>query len=163
VKSLWHKSLVLSLLTIFCLASFLPLNRVEAAQDPLNIEADAAILVEAKTGKILYQKNIDTVLGIASMTKMMTEYLLLEAIKEQRVKWDQEYTVSDYVYKISQNRNLSNVPLRKDGKYTVRELYEAMAIYSANAATVAIAEIVAGSEENFVKMMKEKAEQLGLK
>ena len=163
VKTLWHKSLILSLITIFCLASILPLNRAEAAQDPLNIESDAAILVEAKTGKILYQKNIDAVLGIASMTKMMTEYLLLEAIKEKRVKWDQEYTVSDYVYKISQNRKLSNVPLRKDGKYTVRELYEAMAIYSANGATVAIAEIVAGSEENFVKMMNEKAAELGLK
>lgn len=140
----------------------LPQN-IKAEEDVLNIEADAAILVEAETGKILYQKNIDAVLGIASMTKMMTEYLLLEAIHEGRVKWDQEYAVSEYVYQISQKRDLSNVPLRKDGKYTVRELYEAMAIYSANGATVAIAEIVGGSETNFVKMMNEKAKELGLK
>jgi serine-type D-Ala-D-Ala carboxypeptidase (penicillin-binding protein 5/6) len=152
-----------SFLVILLFATIFPFSKVKAAQDPLNIEADAAILVDANTGRILYQKNIDTVLGIASMTKMMTEYLLLEAIKEHRVKWDQEYTPSDYVYKLSQNRDLSNVPLRKDGKYTVRELYEAMAIYSANAATVAIAEIVGGSEENFVKMMNEKAKKLGLK
>ncbi|WP_369818778.1 serine hydrolase [Anoxybacillus sp. B7M1] len=145
------------------LATVFPLNKkVEAAQDPINIEADAAILVDAGSGRILYQKNIDTVLGIASMTKMMTEYLLLEAVKQKRVKWDQEYTPSDYVYRLSQDRDLSNVPLRKDGKYTVRELYEAMAIYSANAAAVAIAEIVGGSEENFVKMMNEKAKKLGL-
>lgn len=148
---------------MFLLATVFPLNKkVEAAQDPINIEADAAILVDAGSGRILYQKNIDTVLGIASMTKMMTEYLLLEAVKQKRVKWDQEYTPSDYVYRLSQDRDLSNVPLRKDGKYTVRELYEAMAIYSANAAAVAIAEIVGGSEENFVRMMNEKAKKLGL-
>ena len=79
------------------------------------------------------------------------------------MKWDQEYTPSEVVYKVSQNRSLSNVPLRQDGKYTVRELYEAMVIYSANAATIAIAEVIAGSETNFVKMMNEKAKKLGLK
>ncbi|WP_370221578.1 D-alanyl-D-alanine carboxypeptidase family protein [Cytobacillus sp.] len=133
------------------------------AEDILNINADAAILVDAETGKILYQKNADKVLGIASMTKMMTEYLLLEAIEEGKVKWDQEYAVSEYVWKVSQDRNLSNVPLRRDGKYNIRELYEAMAIYSANGATIAIAETIAGSETNFVKMMNEKAAELGLK
>jgi serine-type D-Ala-D-Ala carboxypeptidase (penicillin-binding protein 5/6) len=162
VKNIKHKMLI-SLLIISLFLSLLPFRVAKAASDPLNIEADAAILVDANTGRIFYQKNIDTVLGIASMTKMMTEYLLLEAIKEKRVKWDQQYTPSDYVYRLSQDRALSNVPLRKDEKYTVRELYEAMAIYSANAATVAIAEIVGGSEQNFVKMMNEKAKQLGLK
>ncbi|KXG11647.1 D-alanyl-D-alanine carboxypeptidase DacA [Anoxybacillus sp. P3H1B] len=157
------KSIIIGLVLVFLLATVFPLNKkVEAAQDPINIEADAAILVDAGSGRILYQKNIDTVLGIASMTKMMTEYLLLEAVKQKRVKWDQEYTPSDYVYRLSQDRDLSNVPLRKDGKYTVLELYEAMAIYSANAAAVAIAEIVGGSEENFVRMMNEKAKKLGL-
>ncbi|WP_235192333.1 D-alanyl-D-alanine carboxypeptidase family protein [Cytobacillus firmus] len=133
------------------------------AEDILNINADAAILVDAETGKILYQKNADKVLGIASMTKMMTEYLLLEAIEKGKVKWDQEYAVSEYVWKVSQDRALSNVPLRRDGKYNIRELYEAMAIYSANGATIAIAETIAGSETNFVKMMNEKAAELGLK
>lgn len=156
------KNIIIGLIVVFLLSTIFPFSKAKAAQDPLNIEADAAILVDASTGRVLYQKNIDTVLGIASMTKMMTEYLLLEAIKENRVKWDQQYTPSDYVYRLSQDRDLSNVPLRKDGKYTVRELYEAMAIYSANAATVAIAEIVGGSEENFVKMMNEKAKKLGL-
>nr|WP_275900511.1 serine hydrolase [Anoxybacillus rupiensis] len=163
VKVKRKKSIIIGLVLVFLLATVFPLNKkVEAAQDPINIEADAAILVDAGSGRILYQKNIDTVLGIASMTKMMTEYLLLEAVKQKRVKWDQEYTPSDYVYRLSQDRDLSNVPLRKDGKYTVRELYEAMAIYSANAAAVAIAEIVGGSEENFVRMMNEKAKKLGL-
>ncbi|MGG1557740.1 serine hydrolase [Geobacillus thermoleovorans] len=152
------------LLSICLCLTFGPFQqRVKAESAPLDIRADAAILVDAQTGRILYEKNIDTVLGIASMTKMMTEYLLLDAIKAKRVKWDQMYTPSDYVYRLSQDRALSNVPLRKDGKYTVRELYEAMAIYSANGATVAIAEIIAGSEKNFVKMMNDKAKELGLK
>jgi len=133
-----------------------------ANHDPLGINASAAIVVEASTGKILYGKNIDETRGIASMTKMMTEYLLLEAISEGKVSWDQTYRPSDYVYKISQYRSLSNVPLRKDGSYTVRELFEAMAIYSANGAAIAIAEIVGGSETNFVKMMNDKAKELGI-
>ena len=97
------------------------------------------------------------------MTKMMTEYLLLDAVKHGKVKWDQKYSVSDLAYKISQNKDLSNVPLRADGKYKIRELYEAMAIYSANGATIAIAETIGGSETNFVKMMNDKAKKLGLK
>ncbi|HLO12820.1 MAG TPA: D-alanyl-D-alanine carboxypeptidase family protein [Pseudoneobacillus sp.] len=133
-----------------------------SAEAQLDIKADAAILVEASTGRVLFEKNADTVLGIASMTKMMTEYLLLEAIKEGRVKWEQEYSVSEYVWKVSQDRSLSNVPLRRDGKYNIHELYEAMAIYSANGATIAIAETIAGSESNFVKMMNDKAQELGL-
>ncbi|MCL6573378.1 MAG: D-alanyl-D-alanine carboxypeptidase [Bacillus sp. (in: Bacteria)] len=140
-----------------------PFGNAKAAQDPLNIEADAAILVDAKTGRILYEKNIDTVLGIASMTKMMTEYLLLEAVKEGKVKWDQEYAVSEIVYKNSQDTGLSNVPLRADGTYKVRELYDAMVIYSANGATIALTEVIAGSETKFVKMMNDKAKELGLK
>nr|WP_263325259.1 D-alanyl-D-alanine carboxypeptidase [Neobacillus sp. Marseille-Q6967] len=137
-------------------------SQVEAAAD-LEVSADGAILVDADTGKVLYEKNADSVLGIASMTKMMTEYLLLEAIESGKVKWDQEYAVSDLVYKISQDGNLSNVPLRADGKYLVRELYEAMVIYSANGTTIALAEIIAGSETNFVKMMNDKAKELGIK
>lgn len=141
---------------------FAGIDRAQAAPE-LNINADGAILVDAVTGKVLYEKDADSVLGIASMTKMMTEYLLFDAIEHGKVKWDQEYQVSPLVYKISQNRKLSNVPLRQDGTYTIRELYEAMVIYSANAATIAIAEKIAGSEGNFVKMMNEKAEKLGLK
>jgi len=132
------------------------------AQTDLGLHVDAAILIDADSGKILYEQNADTSLGIASMTKMMTEYLLLDAIDAGTVKWDQEYHVTEYTYKMSQNRALSNVPLRRDGTYKIKELYEAMAIYSANAATVAIAETIAGSETEFLKLMNKKAEELGL-
>lgn len=133
------------------------------AESPLGIHVDGAILIDAVSGKILYEENADTPLGIASMTKMMTEYLLFEAIKEGTISWDQEYKVNDYSYAVSQDRRLSNVPLRRDGTYTIHELYEAVAIYSANAATIAVAETIAGTETEFVKLMNAKAEELGLK
>lgn len=133
-----------------------------SAASTLGIHVDGAILIDADSGKILYEENADTPLGIASMTKMMTEYLLFEAIEEGTISWDQEYKVNDYTYAISQDRRLSNVPLRRDGTYTIRELYEALAIYSANAATIAIAETIAGTETEFLKLMNAKAEELGL-
>lgn len=133
-----------------------------SAEIDLGLTVDAAILIDAESGKILYEQNADTSLGIASMTKMMTEYLLLDAIKEETVSWDQEYRVTEYTYQVSQDRALSNVPLRADGTYTIRELYEAMVIYSANAATIAIAETIAGTETEFIKLMNKKAEELGL-
>ncbi|OSX89482.1 D-alanyl-D-alanine carboxypeptidase [Bacillus mycoides] len=129
----------------------------------LNIEAGAAILVEANSGKILYQKNADELLSIASMTKMMSEYLVNEAVAKGKLKWDQKVKVSEYAYNISQDRSLSNVPLRNGESYTVKELYEAMAIYSANGATIALAEAVAGKEVDFVKMMNDKSKEFGLK
>ncbi|WP_426983056.1 D-alanyl-D-alanine carboxypeptidase [Bacillus cabrialesii] len=152
-------SLVVLTLAVTCLA---PMSKAKAASDPIDINASAAIMIEASSGKILYSKNADKRLPIASMTKMMTEYLLLEAIDQGKVKWDQTYTPDDYVYEISQDNSLSNVPLRKDGKYTVKELYQATAIYSANAAAIAISEIVAGSETKFVEKMNAKAKELGL-
>ena len=163
MKKYFSRKKIAGLLALILLINLFPGLHKASAEDVLNINASAAILVDAETGKVLYAKNPDVVLGIASMTKMMTEYLLLEAINEKRVKWDQEYAVSDYVYQVSQDRDLSNVPLRRDGTYSIKELYEAMTIYSANGATIAIAETIAGSESSFVKMMNEKANDLGLK
>lgn len=133
------------------------------ANDDVGIHVDGAILIDADSGKILYEENADTPLGIASMTKMMTEYILFDAIKEKKITWDQEYQMTNYTYVVSQDRRLSNVPLREDGSYTIRELYEALAIYSANAATIAIAETIAGTEKEFLKLMDAKAKELGLK
>lgn len=133
------------------------------AESALGLHVDGAILIDADSGKILYEENADAPLGIASMSKMMVEYLLFEAIDEGKITWDQQYKVTDYTYAVSQDGNLSNVPLRRDGSYTVKELYEALAIYSANAATIAIAETIAGTETEFVKIMNEKAKELGLK
>lgn len=158
-KTSW---LSLMMIPILLISMFVAKPVSTSAETDLGLLVDAAILIDADTGKILYEKNADTSLGIASMSKMMTEYILLDAIKAGKISWDQEYRVNEYTYRMSHDRALSNVPLREDGTYTIRELYEAMAIYSANAATVAIAETIAGTETEFLKLMNKKAEEIGL-
>ncbi|WP_286163987.1 serine hydrolase [Bacillus sp. AFS088145] len=156
---------ILTKLIVIALAItiIIPMNlRPAAAEDVLDIKAKAAILVDANSGKILYEKNSKAPLPIASMSKMMTEYLVNEAVKNGKISWDDKVTVSDYAHKISQNTGLSNVPLELGGQYTVKELYEAAAIYSANGATIALAEKIGGSEKNFVQLMNDKAKKLGL-
>src|SRR5699024_3157018 len=98
----------------------------------------------------------------ASMTKMMTEYLVLEAINEGDITWDTTTQIGDYPYWLSSNNSFSGIGLRQNKAYTVKELYEGMAIISDNATTVALAELIAGSEGEFVKMMNAKAEEMGL-
>lgn len=137
-------------------------QKVNAETDPLGLKAEAAILLDAETGKILYEKNADTVLGVASMAKMMTEYLVLEAIHNNKISWDQKVKINEYVHKLSAAPGLSNVGLTQGEEYTVKELYEAMAIHSGNAASVALAEVISGTEKNFVALMNKKAEELGL-
>ncbi|RKQ33058.1 D-alanyl-D-alanine carboxypeptidase [Oceanobacillus halophilus] len=132
------------------------------AQESLDLNAESAILVDFDTGKILYSKNPDATIPPASMTKMMTEYLVLEAIQNGEISWDTTTEISDYAYSISANDAFSGVGLKQDQPYTVKELYEAMAINSDNATTIALAELIAGSEGEFVKLMNQKAEEMGL-
>ncbi|PAD66268.1 D-alanyl-D-alanine carboxypeptidase [Bacillus sp. 7586-K] len=156
------KFIVFLFLFTLIVTAISPLKTASAAENSIDVNASSAIIIEESTGTILYGKNIDEKLPVASMAKVMTEYLVLEAVKEGRIKWEQTYTPSEYVYKISQNKEYSNVPLRQDGSYTVKELYEAMAIYSANGAAIGLAEIISGTETNFIKLMNEKAKELGL-
>lgn len=138
-------------------------HKAFAADDKLALDVKAAILIDANTGRVLYEKNADELLEVASMSKMLTEYLVLEAIHEGKITWDQEVIISNFIHDLSKpHRNLSTVGLTEGEAYTVKELYETMAIHSANASTVALAELIAGTETNFVNMMKEKAEELGL-
>lgn len=165
LKTLSQITLVFTLLvTLVCSQFAISANPVLADDnDILDIKAEAAILLDGETGKILYEKNADKVLGVASMSKMMTEYIVLEAINEGKISWDDKVQINEYVHNLSKAPGLSNVGLTQGESYTVKELYEAMAIFSGNAATVALAELVSGSEKNFVKLMNEKAEKLGMK
>ncbi len=156
------QTFIYSLLTIFLFSIMLGNTAPVHAAGELGLEAESAILVDAASGKILYEKNADKPLPPASMTKMMTEYLVREAIEKGQIGWDDKTGISEYAHNISQNTQLSNVPLRKEEKYSVRELYEAMAIYSGNGATIALAEMVAGSETKFVEMMNEKGKKMNL-
>ncbi|MCP3032241.1 D-alanyl-D-alanine carboxypeptidase [Halobacillus sp. A1] len=147
--------LVLSVLAVFG-------NPEATYADSVEVEAESAILVDAQSGKILFEREADLTLPPASMTKMMTEYLVLEAIEEGDIEWETTTQISDYPYSISANSTFSGVGLRQSQDYTVRELYEAMAINSDNGTSIALAELVAGSEGEFVNMMNEKAEELGM-
>ncbi|WP_313468412.1 serine hydrolase [Carnobacterium sp.] len=150
----------------FMVGTFLPVsnlnNTASAAEAAPKIDAAAAFIIEPTTGKVLMNQNGDKKLGIASMTKMISEYIIFESIEKGDITWDQKVPISDYAHKISQNNSLSNVPLRQDETYTFKELYQAMAIYSANGATIAIAEAIAGDEPKFVDMMREKVESWGI-
>ncbi len=163
----WTKRLTILLFAVAILSSSLlgASVKVHAAevQANLNLAVKSAILLEASTGKILYSYNPDLPLPPASMTKMMTEYLVLEAIKQNKIKFDEKVPVSEYAFYIAKMGDSSGVYLNMGEEHTVKELYKAMAIASANDATVLLAEKVGGSEANFVQMMNEKAKQLGMK
>lgn len=160
MKKLGKWYLIVSLILMSLVSSLFTSPITVNAQ--VDIDAESAILVDASTGEILYEKNADIALPPASMTKMMTEYLVLEAIEKGIISWDTKTEISQYAYDISANNSFSGVGLRLDHEYTVKELYDAMAIYSDNATSIALAELIAGSEGEFVKMMNAKAEEMGL-
>lgn len=122
------------------------------------LDARAAILLDSQTGDVLYTQNADTPYPVASMSKMMTEYLLLEAIKEKRVDWTDEIPVS----KNAATAEGAKVNLIEGRTYPLRDLYEAMAVGSANNAAVAIGEYLSGSTGAFAEQMNLKAAELQL-
>lgn len=148
------------LILMFSFASvFTYTGTVDASYEP---GVETVILVDAESGKILFEQNAEVALPPASMTKMMSEYLILEAVNNGDIAWDDVVPVSDFLAELSHNRALSNVPMRVDDEYTVQELYESVAIYSANAATMALTELIAGSEGDFVELMNERGHDLGM-
>lgn len=156
---LWVAKLVVFALFLNLSLFFIDGGPVQAAEAPdLKLEAKAAILMEASTGQVLYEMNADQVLPPASMSKMMTEYLVLEAIKSGKINWDTIVTVSQYAADVIGSGDM----LALNEKMSVKDLFGAMSIYSANDATVALAEAVAGTEEEFVKMMNATARKMGM-
>lgn len=152
---------LISILLLVTLGFFsLPGENIHA--ESFDVEAESAILVDAESGKILFAKNADIPLPPASMTKIMTEYLVWEAIENGDITWETTTQISDYAYSISANDTFSGVGLYQEKDYTVRTLYEAMAINSDNATTIALAELIADTEPEFVKLMNDKAEEIGL-
>ncbi|MBT2765598.1 D-alanyl-D-alanine carboxypeptidase family protein [Paenibacillus sp. ISL-20] len=127
--------------------------------DQLGLDVSSAVLIEPSTGQVLLSVNADEALPPASMTKMMTEYIVAEKVKQGELAWDDVVTVGENAAKTVGSR----IFLAEGDQHTVEELYIAMAVGSANDATVALAEHVAGSEEEFVAMMNDTAKKMGLK
>ncbi|MBQ1186793.1 MAG: D-alanyl-D-alanine carboxypeptidase [Clostridia bacterium] len=125
----------------------------------LDINAKSAVLMEYNTGKVLYEQDADQKLAPASITKVMTLILVMEALEEGKIKLDTKVTASEHAASLGG----SQIWLEPGEVMTIDELLKATVIASANDATVALAEAVSGSEEAFVQKMNEKAQALGLK
>ena len=141
---------------LLCLSVLLVVGFPTAGQAAPSIQAESYIMADAVTGKILLQSEADVSLPPASMTKLMTLYLVRRQIELKKLTWDQKITPSAKVLKLAKTSGIARVPV-KDKTYTVREMYNAAFIKSANDAAVMLAETVAGSEAAFVEKMNETA------
>lgn len=127
------------------------------------IDAKSIYVLDFETKEVLYQKNGDLPVAIASMTKLMTQYIVLNAIENDKVQWQTLYSPSEAVLSIANKQGYANLKMKRSAQYTVEDLFTAATVISANDATIALAEIIAGTEENFVRIMNEQADYFGLK
>ena len=119
----------------------------------------SAILIEMNTGSVIYEKNKDEQLSPASMTKIMTMLLIMEALDKKQITMDEKVRTSEYAASMGG----SQIFLEPGEEMTVEQMLRGIAIGSGNDASVAMAEKLAGSEEEFVKLMNNKVKELGLK
>ena len=136
---------------------FVFLFQVKAEED-LTPNSKSAILLEPTTGTVLYEKNPDEKLAPASMTKVMSMLLIMEAIDDGKLSFDDDVVISENASKMGG----SQIFLQTGEKYKVRELLKGIAIASGNDAVVAMAEKVSGSVDAFVEKMNQRAKGLGL-
>ncbi|MCR1840622.1 D-alanyl-D-alanine carboxypeptidase family protein [Murimonas intestini] len=144
-----------------CLACILLLQisiPVSAAEDGPEIESPAAILMEASTGTVLYEKAADEKRSPASVTKIMTVLLVFEAIESGKLKLEDEVVTSAH----AKSMGGSQVFLEEGEKQTVDTMLKCIIISSGNDAAVAMAEKIGGTEEEFVRRMNQRAKELGM-
>ena len=155
-----HFALLLATL-LLTLGSFLPTLSVQA-DEAFSVNSQAAFAVDATSGKILYDQDGEKTMGIASISKIIGLYIVLDQVKEGKLSWDDEVAISDYAETLSIAPNLSNVPLHKENTYTVKELFDSAFIQSANASMVALAEKISGSETAFLTVMNDQLKEWGI-
>ena len=151
------RKIFLTLLTMFTL--FLGITPVLA--EDFSIAAKHAIAVEVSTGKVLYEQDAQTPASIASISKLLSVYLVYEALEKGEIQLDTMVDISDYPYSLTANTELSNVNLDARS-YSVSDLLNASLITSSNSAIIALAEKIAGSEAAFVDKMKAKVAEWGI-
>ena len=143
-------------LIVVCL---LPITNVKALDNDVTPNARAAILIEANSKQVLYDKNSSEKLYPASTTKIMTMILMFEAIRDKKLSFEDEITTSKYAASMGG----SQVYLEQGESMSLKDMFKSIAIASANDASVAVAEHIAGSIDKFVGMMNDKAKELNLK
>ncbi|MBQ6324004.1 MAG: D-alanyl-D-alanine carboxypeptidase [Bacilli bacterium] len=129
------------------------------AENELLSNAESGILIDADSGKILFEKEKDMQVSVASMTKMVAQIVILEEIEAGNIKWNDIVTVS----RNASSMGGSQIYLEEGEKMSVEDLMKGISVASGNDATVAMAEYISGSEEKFVKRMNEEVKKLGLK
>lgn len=149
------KKILSFILICVCL---LPFNLVKAEELKLAENAKSAILIEPTTGEIIFEKNSHEKLHPASMTKMMAMLLIVEAVENGVINWDDIVTVSEN----AAGMGGSQILLEVGEQMTVDDLFKGIAVASGNDAVVAMAEKIGGSEAIFVDMMNKRAQELGL-
>lgn len=148
---------ILSLVLAFVF--LLPLNIVSvSALSDDEVTAPSAVLIEPETMKVLYEKNGHEQRACASVTKVMTLILVMEAIDAGKLNWDQMITASAHAASMGG----SDIWLEEGEQMSVRDMVKATVVASANDAAVALAEAVSGTEDEFVRQMNEKAKALGM-
>lgn len=138
---------------------FLGITPVHA--EDFSVAAKHAIAVEVSTGKVLYEQDAQTPASIASISKLLSVYLVYEALEKGDIQLDTMVDISDYPYSLTANTELSNVNLDARS-YSVSDLLNASLITSSNSAIIALAEKIAGSEAAFVDKMKAKVAEWGI-
>lgn len=156
--------LCLSIFPLFNLKVYATINEDNTDNNNVNTldlakNATSAIMIEESTGEIIFKKNADEKRAPASMTKMMSMLLIMENIENGNLSFDEEVTASEN----ASSMGGSQIFLKVGEKMTVEDLLKGIAIGSGNDATVAMAERIAGTEEEFVKLMNKRANELGLK
>ena len=140
------------------LALTLPLLTVRAGAAEPDVSAPSAILMEEATGEVLYEKNAHERLAPASVTKIMTLLLVMEALESGRIGWDDTVTASA----AAAAKGGSQIYLEENEQLPLEEMLKSVVVSSANDCAAALAEHIAGSESAFVQMMNERAAELGM-
>ncbi len=151
------KILSLMLSVVFMMVT-LPVRPVGAIA-PEELSAPAAVLMDAETGTVLFEKNSHEVRACASITKVMTLILVMEALDSGKIQWEDTVTASAHAASMGG----SDIWLEPGETMSVEEMVKATIVASANDAAVALAELVSGTEEDFVRAMNEKAKELHMK
>ena len=152
-------SIVLAMIMVIMSLSTTAFADDKKVQGPINISSKTAILMDVGSGQILFEKNPHEKLPPASVTKVMTMLLIVEALDSGKIKLDDEVQISERASEMGG----SQIFLEPGETQKVDDLLKGIAVASANDACVAMAEYVGGSEEEFVAMMNNKAKQLGMK
>ena len=142
---------------LLIIMSFFVLNLNVLAEEDFSPNGKSAILVDNLSGKVLYEKNADEKLAPASMTKLASMLMVMEAIDDGNLKFEDKVTISEE----AANMGGSQVFLQAGEVYTVYDLLKSVAIASGNDAVVALAEKIGGSQSGFIDMLNKRLKEIG--